>query len=209
MINVLGVAFERRPGERSSSAHQAFALLECEGWRPEEALLTTLVVPCQWWGAADAILEAAANADAVILFGARKARRRALVAQFARNEAKAAADALGDRWPGPRIAPGSAPLRAGSLCPFRLARAMGLAGLPAKPTVACDAYVYNHCFYRLLGDPNAPPSALVRLPLSVESARDEAIAGHVNRMQIVAGVAAALCFAAAAAEARKALSVAA
>jgi pyrrolidone-carboxylate peptidase len=204
MINVLGVAFERRPGAGSSPAHQAFALLEREGWEPEHARLRMLVAPCRWWGSAELIMEAASGADAVVLFGSRKARQRALVARFARNEAKAnAADGAGYFWPGSALAPGAVPLVPAPYCAYRLARAMEMAGLPSKPTVACDRYVYNHCYYRLLSETRMPPAMLVRMPLSVESARAEGLSAHVNRMQIVAGAAAALSFVAAAVEAER------
>lgn len=202
MVNVLGVAFERRPGAGSSPAHQAFALLEAEGWQPEQANLRLIVAPCRWWGVAEMVADEAAGADAIVLFAGRKAKRRALVARYARNEAKAhAVDSAGLRWPGAELAPTAAAALGVTLCPFRMARAMELAGLPAKVTAGSDRYVYNHSLFRLLARPTAPPTALVRLPVSLESARQDGQRGHVNRMQIVAGVAAALSMAAAAVEA--------
>lgn len=204
MVNVVGVAFAQRPGVRSSPAHQAFALLESEGWQPDNASLRLVVAPCRWWGAAELVAEEAQGADAIVLFGARKAKRSALVAQFARNEAKPRArDEAGFQWPGAEIAPGAPPVLHATLSPFRMARAMELAGLPAKAAITSDAYVYNHCFFRLLAARGAPPTALVRLPISLESARRDGAVGYVNRMQIIAGVAAALTVAAADAEARR------
>jgi pyrrolidone-carboxylate peptidase len=179
--------------------------LEREGWEPDAARLRLLVVPCRWWGASELIADASAGVDAIVLFGARKARRRALVARFACNQAKAnAADGAGYCWPGSALSPGAADTLHPPFCAHRLARAMEVAGLPAKPAPGCDRYVYNHCYYRLLSESDTAPAMLVRLPVSIESARhDGGDAGHVNRMQIVAGVAAALSFAAAAAEAAR------
>lgn len=203
MVKVLGVAFERRPGRSSSPAHQAFALLEREDWQPEHGSVRLIVAPCRWWGVAEMVAEEAADADAIVLFGARKAKRRALVARFARNEAKPhAVDSAGLHWPGAELAPSAGAVLGSTLCPFRLARSMELAGLPAKVSVSSDRYVYNHCFFRLLSRPTCPPVALVRLPISLESARRDGELGFVNRMQVVAGAAAALSMAAAAAEAR-------
>ncbi len=198
MVNVLGVAFERRNGEVGSSAHQAFALLDSEQWQPMAGTFRMLVAPCRWWGAAEFVLEHAADTDAIVLFGARQGRRTATVARFARNLANRKIDNAGYKWPGAVLAPGQPSALPATLSSERLARAMELAGLPAR-TAHGDRYVYNHCFYRLLST-EAPPTALVRLPMSLETGRCVGERGFVNRMQIVAGVAAAISFAAAAGE---------
>lgn len=205
MVKVLGVAFAARQGGWGSPAHQAFEVLEREGWQPQTGSLELMVAPSRWWGALQAIETAAGGYDAVMLFGKRGRKTRARVARFARNESRGDLhDDAGFCWPGGAVAPGGPLVIGATLAPERLALAMELAGLPSKASAKSDGYVYNQCFYRLLANAAAPLLGLVRLPQSIENARNQGRLAHANRMQIVAGVAAALSFAAAAAESRAA-----
>lgn len=202
MVKVLGVAFSRPPGVSSSAAHQAFELLMRENWELDGAALSLIVAPCRWWGAVEMIEAAAEGMDAIVLFGSRGPKQKAHVARYGRNEARRRMDEAGLRWPGHELAPRAAFVIPATLSADRMAQALQLAGLPAKTVIRGDRYIYNHCFYRLLARSAAPQVALVRLPMSLEAARADGRIGYVNRMQVVAGVASALAFAAAAADAR-------
>lgn len=200
MIRVLAVGFAPEPGRAASAAQQALAVLRVEGWTPPGAALRMLTAPCAWWGATDAIAEASGAADVVMMFAATPGHA-ALVQKYARNEADPdRADALGLRWPGAVLAPGSPHVLPASLRADALAAAIRFSGLDAKAAADGCRYVANRAFYELRAQAPAKPIGLVLLPLSLEAARREGVSGGPTRLDILGGVRAALSFAAAAAE---------
>ncbi len=198
---MLAVAFAPPAWAASSAALEALELLKREHWRPIGAEVEYLAAPLCWWRAAELVLERSRANDAVILFGARRGLGAMKIARFARNEAAPLADDYGQTWPGRLLDPIGPAVRAPSLDARRLERALALTGARVRSDADGDGYIYNRCFYALLAAPNAPPAALMRLPISVESGRREGVAAQLNRIEIAAGVAAALAFAAAAGEA--------
>lgn len=194
---MLAIGFGPAPGASPSSAQAALDLLRIEDWRPVDGDLAILLSPWLWWPAAD-FARAAADSDAVILLTGGDSPF-ARVSGTAGNRAEPGLrDVAGYRWAGSTIAPGSPPLRSGSLPAEPLARALGYAGLearvrqgPSRPGAP------NRAFYSVLEA--QPRAALIELPLSVESARTCGQAARYNRFEIVRGVQAALSFAAAAA----------
>lgn len=192
MINLLAVAFEPPPWLKASAAQQALAVFEQEQWSPEGAALRMIVAPCRWWGAVEAIEPAMRGMDAIVLLGAQRSEPHASVIARAHNLADPhVPDAQTYLWPGQQISPRSVSVLHGGLEGEGLAEAMAAAGLSATPSVR-DDYVYNRAFYTLrLRQPNVAMS-LVRLPLSIESARAEGRVGAFNRLQIVEGLRAGL-----------------
>lgn len=205
MIRVLALALAPPPGERHSSAQQALSTLAAERWSPAAAQVQFLILARRWWHAADEAERAAQGFDAAVLFAGEPAGREAEVAASALNEADPALrDADGVCWPGFELAPRAALTEAASLPVHPLARALDLAGLPARVDVHGRADVANRIFHALLSRGASPRVALIRLPRSAESARAEGGRAELNRMQLLEGVKAALAFAAAAAEACRA-----
>lgn len=200
MIRVLAVGFAPEPGRTASAAQQALAVLRVEGWAPSGSVLRTLTAPCAWWGAADAISEAAGTADVVVLFAAAPGHA-VIVQKYARNEADPdRADALGLRWPGAVLAPGSPHVLPASLRADALAAAIRFSGLDATAAAEGCRYVANRTFYELRAQIPTKKIGLVLLPLSLEAGRREGRTGGPTRLDILDGVRAALSFAAAAAE---------
>jgi pyrrolidone-carboxylate peptidase len=200
MIRVLTVAFAPAPGRRASVAQQALAVLKVEAWAPRGTAVQFMTAPCAWWGAADAIFEAAQSADAVVLLGATDAAT-AQTPRYARNEADPSrADALGLRWPGGVLAPGAPLVMRTTLPALGLAQALTFAGLPTEaPPEACR-FTPNRCLFDLTLRAPEKPSGLILLPMTLEAGRQEGLAGRTTRLDVLAGVRAALTFAAAAAE---------
>jgi len=163
MSVVFGIALCQTPDYPGEPAAEALALLEGEGWAPAGATLTVRAVTERWWGGADAVADVASAARALVLFA--RTDDRAQIVAAARNDARAdARDALGYFWPGAILVPGGPARRESSLSAGRLAHAFTLVGVPCALAADAGGGVANHCFYRLLLDPDAPPAALVLLP---------------------------------------------
>jgi len=204
VTSLLAIAFAPEPGRRTSAAQQALAVLRVEGWAPTGARVRFLDAPCAWWGATEAIAEAARGADAVVLFGAADGAE-AVAPRYARNEADPArVDVDGRRWPGAVLAPGGPSVLATSLPAAGLARALSFAGLPAEAPAQACRFVPNRCLFALGQKLPALTAGLVLLPLSLEARRQEGRTGGPNRLEILAGVRAALTYAAAFVELRRA-----
>jgi hypothetical protein len=197
MIRILAIGFGPEPGQRMASAQGALTLLAAEGWSPPGAALDVRVVARRWWPV-DPVVPGRSACDAVLLFSESGREDIALVAQFARNAADPYLDdAAGYRWAGGAIAPGGRETYASTLRPQALARAIELSGIPTQATAQCDRGIANKTFFDLLASNCA--AALVRLPISVETARADGRRAQFNRAEIVRSVQAAIGFAAASA----------
>jgi hypothetical protein len=180
----------------------ALSVLKLDGWAPVGARLDCLELEARWWSAPLASLAAAADVDAVVVFGPPIRGDEAVIARFAWNAADPSfADVEGMHWPGFELVPFADPIAPATLSPHAMARAVEISGLPCDVDDDPPADIANRVLYNLLRPGRAPPAALVRLPQPIEENRTSQSRGRVNRMQIVRGVQGALGFAAAAAEA--------
>ena len=193
MSSVLGIAFEPERAGLRAPGLDALEVLAVEGWAPEGAALCMARAPWRWWGAVEAVEQAASGADAIILFARSPDPHVALTSSTASNAARPGArDAVGAEWPGPWLSPGGAPWLQSPLSSERLARAIAFAGAPAQLDTPGAACVANRCLYWLMSRRPATPVALVRLPSPDE--------GGYSAQQALLAAAVALSFAAAAAE---------
>jgi len=196
VIRILALGFGPEPGQRSASAQGALTVLAAEGWAPQGAHVDVAVVPRRWWPDEPVATQAH---DCVVLFSECGRDDNALVARFARNVADPRiVDAAGYCWAGPKIVPRGEEEYASGLEPYALARALELAGLPAQATSDCDAGIANKTFYMLRAA--RLRCALIRLPVTLESARAQGRRALINRCELLQGVQAAITFAVAAAE---------
>jgi pyrrolidone-carboxylate peptidase len=201
MPRLLATAFSAANGSTPSSALDALATLQAEGWQPPAGTVHFGVARPIWHGALTPAQDSAGPIDQVLLLAtAMQAAALAAVATAINAADRGLADAVGQRWAGSQIAPGGRGRLATTLPAKGLAQAITSAsGAAAHVAEDAGTGTVNRALYGLLAQRQALAVGLVLVPLPVETARvwGRPALTSLNRADVLEAVRAALAHAAA------------
>lgn len=202
MPRLLATAFSAATGGIPSSALDALATLQAEGWQPPTGAVQYGVARPIWHGALTPALSSAGPIDQVLLLAtAVQAAALAAVALAINAADRGLEDAVGQRWAGAQIAPGGRARLATTLSAKGLAQAItGASGAAAHVAEDAGTGTVNRALYGLLAQRQALAVGLVLVPLPVETARvwGRPALTSLNRADVLEAVRAAVTYAAAA-----------